>query len=80
MSSSGHQDSGDHVKDRGVPLSIQGLRSNGNESEFHAVFFDAEALVGKSEKLRSFKSLLTIRFLHFPFLPIQSNFYTKSIV
>lgn len=46
LSSSGHQDSGDHVKDRGVPLTIQGLRSNASETEFHAVFFDAEALVG----------------------------------
>ncbi|XP_046440938.1 WD repeat-containing protein 7-like isoform X2 [Daphnia pulex] len=44
-SASGHHDSGDHAKDRGVPLTIQGLRSNASEKEFHAVFFDAEALV-----------------------------------
>ncbi|XP_057372178.1 WD repeat-containing protein 7-like isoform X1 [Daphnia carinata] len=42
---SNNQDSGDLSKDRGVPLSIQGLRSHSSETEFHAVFFDAEALV-----------------------------------
>ena len=45
-SSSGNHDSGEHAKDRGVPLTIQGLRSNTSEKEFHAVFFDVEALIG----------------------------------
>lgn len=45
VNSSGNHDSGDHGKDRGVPLSIQGLRSSASEAEFHAAFFDAEALI-----------------------------------
>ena len=28
------------------PLTIQGFRSNPIEGEFHAIFFDAEALIG----------------------------------
>lgn len=61
-SASGHHDSGDHAKDRGVPLTIQGLRSNASEKEFHAVFFDAEALVG-------ILFLNGIEFSSFVFLP-----------
>ena len=51
LNSGGHQESGDHVKDRGVPLTIQGLKSSGSESELHTIFFDAEAVVGKKKHL-----------------------------
>ncbi len=58
MSSSAHQDTGDHAKDRGVPLTIQGLRSNASETEFHAIFFDAEALVGNRVHSLAFRWIL----------------------
>jgi len=45
LSASGHHDSDHHLKERSLPLSFQGLRTNPTDGEFHAVFFDAEALI-----------------------------------
>lgn len=46
LSGTGHHDSDHHLKERSIPLTFQGLRTNTTDGEFHAVFFDAEALIG----------------------------------
>lgn len=43
----GHSDSGHPNKERGVPVTVQGLRTNPKDGESHAILFDAEALIGK---------------------------------
>ena len=60
LSGPGHHDSDHHLKERSIPLTFQGLRTNPIDGEFHAVFFDAEALIG--EFLLSIEANLIILF------------------
>lgn len=69
-SSQQHMGTTDAQKSRAHPLMIQGLRTNPKDQESHVLFFDVEALIGKSRlpKLQPFFSFLKKAAFDFPLL------------